>query len=253
VISWQVNLRQGTRFWVAPHGPIQQGEVVGVELGGAGADCLGIGTRTASEPFVTYDGNAYQSVQNQLNAVSTRFPNQMTTSPEAGLPTRLAAAGVIVWVLASVLQHLTVTVTDHLSPLSERRKLPSPHLLLLLLLILLKIQTVIQHQIPRLPQDKSRPAHNLVNRPSLPVQPMSLRQISRVRTLQTPQIHLNPRILGKMAANFLEAPTKTSRLNHLKRTQMVLGPTHQTPPRENSTLCQLLLASWQVFSSLSQP
>src|SRR5689334_15219118 len=93
VISWQVNVRQGTRFWVAPHGPIQQGEVVGVELGGAGADCLGIGTRTANEPFVTYDGAVYQSVQNQLQTVSTRFPNQMTTSPEVGLQTRIAAAG----------------------------------------------------------------------------------------------------------------------------------------------------------------
>ncbi|KAH7107189.1 hypothetical protein BKA62DRAFT_753944 [Auriculariales sp. MPI-PUGE-AT-0066] len=97
VISWTVNMKTGTRFYVVPHGAIEYGEYVSVIEGDGGSSCFDIGTKTTNDEFVTYyDTAAYHSIQDGFSFVSTRFSNQIAPSPSVGLQTRYAAAGVVV-------------------------------------------------------------------------------------------------------------------------------------------------------------
>ncbi|EJD52652.1 hypothetical protein AURDEDRAFT_111281 [Auricularia subglabra TFB-10046 SS5] len=96
VLSWRVNMPWNSQFYVAPHGVIEQGDIVQVKKGGGGEACLNPPTQTTRYEFATYNGPAFKSLTQRNYAITTRFPNSRMTSPEAGLQTHFVPAGILV-------------------------------------------------------------------------------------------------------------------------------------------------------------
>jgi len=94
-MAWTMILKHNTQFFVT-WGPHDVGDHVQVKLGGGGDACLTLPTRTLANAGVTVDPNVFWSVQTQTFSITSRPHIERVTSPEAGLQTRFAAAGVIV-------------------------------------------------------------------------------------------------------------------------------------------------------------